>query len=63
MSLAGAYGKEAHELARYLIKNDYYDFAGTDLHHAKHIEILQHPAIAAELQPLISSGRLKNGEL
>lgn len=63
LALAGAYGKEVHDLARYFIKNDYYELAGTDLHHAKHIELLQHPSIAVELKPLIDAGRLMNSTL
>lgn len=63
LALAGAYGKEVHDLARYFIKNDYYDLAGTDLHHARHIELLQHPSIATELKPLIDAGRLINAGL
>jgi tyrosine-protein phosphatase YwqE len=63
LALAGAYGKEVHDLARYFIKSDYYDLAGTDLHQARHIELLQHPSITTELKPLIDSGKLMNRNL
>ena len=41
LSLTGYYGKAVQELAEYLLKNNYYDLAGTDLHHAQHLSALQ----------------------
>jgi len=63
MSLAGAYGKSVHELARYLIKHQYYDLAGTDIHSLHHFAHLQNPSIAHGLKELLDSGRLINQEL
>ena len=37
LALVGHYGSSVQELAEYLLKKDYYDFAGTDLHHHKHL--------------------------
>ena len=63
MSLAGAYGKGATELSRYFIKNQYYEFAGTDLHNAHHLSYLQNSSIIHPLTELIDSGKLRNTEL
>lgn len=41
LSLAGYYGKEAQKLAETLLKKEYVDFLGTDIHHSKHIECLR----------------------
>jgi tyrosine-protein phosphatase YwqE len=63
MSLAGTYGKATTELARYFIKNQYYDFAGTDLHNLNHLDHLQNPAITTGMKDLLDSGRLMNTSL
>ncbi|MBN8666798.1 MAG: hypothetical protein J0M30_04785 [Chitinophagales bacterium] len=62
-SLAGFYGKSSQNLAQYMIKNDFYDLAGTDLHSFRHLEALGHPAIAGPLGKLIEQGRLLNKSL
>lgn len=43
LSLTGYYGKGVQKAADYLLKNDLVSFAGTDLHHARHMEMLSHP--------------------
>jgi tyrosine-protein phosphatase YwqE len=60
ISLAGAYGKSSSELARYLIKKEYYELAGTDLHGEQHLAYLKNPTLAAGLKPLLDSGKLIN---
>lgn len=37
LSLTGYYGKETARAARYIIKNNLASFAGTDLHHERHL--------------------------
>lgn len=49
LSVSGYYGKDVRRLAEYLLQKKYYDVAGTDLHHDKHLQ-----ALTAEIQ----SGRL-----
>lgn len=49
LSISGYYGKDVKRLAEYLLQKKYYDLAGTDLHHDKHLQ-----ALTAEIQ----SGRL-----
>ena len=63
LSLTNHYGKSAHELAQYLIKKGYYDLVGTDLHHARHLEALANPSLAAPLKKLLDSGKIKNAQL
>ena len=62
-SLVGYYGKSAQALAQYLIRNEYYDFVGTDLHHERHLEALRNPGLAPLLQKLNESGKIRNSEL
>ena len=63
MSLAGVYGKSVNELAKYFIKHQYYELAGTDLHHAHHLEHLHNPAISPGLKEALDSGKLLNKDL
>ena len=49
LSISGYYGKEVKHLAQAFLEDNLYDFAGSDLHHDKHLE-----ALTAEVQ----SGRL-----
>jgi tyrosine-protein phosphatase YwqE len=61
LSLGNGYGKSVTDLAHYLIKKNYYEFAGTDLHHARHLQSL--PAVAASLQKLDASIHFRNNQL
>lgn len=63
LALSGHYGKSVQELAHYLLKNNFYDLIGTDLHHTGHLEALHNPALAQQVQKIIQSGRLRNIEL
>jgi protein-tyrosine phosphatase len=62
-SLSGYYGKSAEKLAQYLLKKDYYNFLGSDLHHFRHIEALSNPIITSQLQKLLDSGKIMNPKL
>ncbi|HWJ91755.1 MAG TPA: CpsB/CapC family capsule biosynthesis tyrosine phosphatase [Flavisolibacter sp.] len=59
LSLAGHYGTAVQELAEYLMKKNYYDLAGTDMHNTKHLEALRKlsPSLVKKLQ---DSGSFKN---
>jgi protein-tyrosine phosphatase len=59
LALTGYYGETVHELADYLLKKNYYDLAGTDLHHHKHLAQLQKIPSTA-LNRLRDSGLMKN---
>ncbi len=63
ISLAGAYGKSVNELAKYFIKHQYYELAGTDLHNHHHLEHLQNHSIVHGIKELIDSGKLINPTL
>jgi tyrosine-protein phosphatase YwqE len=60
LSLAGHYGTSVQEQAEYLIKKGYYEYAGTDLHHHKHLEALQKAASGAAFNRLKDSGLIRN---
>ena len=59
LSLTPHYGTSVQELADYLIKKGYYDLAGTDLHHVRHMAALQ-KLPAAALKRLQDTGTIKN---
>ncbi len=64
LSLTGHYGKAAVEMAQYLIKKDYINLVGTDLHHSRHLDALRHSSgIAETINDLLHSGRLLNPTL
>lgn len=43
LSLTGYYGKGAQKVSHYLLQNDLISFTGTDMHHTRHLDSLQHP--------------------
>ena len=43
LSLTGYYGKPVAKAAKYLLANDMADLVGTDMHHERHLEMLQDP--------------------
>lgn len=63
LALSGGYGNSVKKLADYLIKKEYYDLIGTDLHHHRHIEALHNPVLAEPLARLVASGKIKNNQL
>lgn len=61
LSLTGYYGKPAADLAQYLIKMNYVDLLGTDLHHLRHLEALRFSSnLMASVSSLLDSGRILN---
>lgn len=63
LSLTGHYGTAVQELAEYLVKKSYYDYAGTDMHNPRHLEALRELTASAFFTQLRQSGRLKNSLL
>lgn len=59
LSLSGYYGESVQTLADYLLKKNYYDFAGTDLHHEKHLASLK-KIPSSQIKKLQDSGTIKN---
>jgi protein-tyrosine phosphatase len=64
LSFAGYYGRESQQLAEYLIKKEYVDLLGTDMHHQRHLEVLgSSERIQRTVDKLLASGLVKNPEL
>jgi protein-tyrosine phosphatase len=63
LSFTGYYGKPVQELADYLAKKDYYNLAGTDLHHERHLSHLKKLSSSATFARLQESGILQNSGL
>ena len=63
LSLTGYYGRAVQDLAEYLCKKEYYDLAGTDLHHERHVAVLQKLSSSSFFSRLRDSGILKNAQL
>jgi len=59
LSLSGYYGAAVQELSDYLIKKNYYDYAGTDIHHVRHLEALQKIS-STHIKRLQDCGTIKN---
>ena len=62
LSLTGHYGPVVQELAEYLLKKNYYDLAGTDLHHHRHLESFTrlHSSVINKIR---SCSSIRNAEL
>ncbi|HEY0679344.1 MAG TPA: CpsB/CapC family capsule biosynthesis tyrosine phosphatase, partial [Chitinophagaceae bacterium] len=64
LSFTGYYGKGPVELANYLLKKEYIDYLGTDLHHYRHLDALRKAqAVMPVVQKLADAGRLLNSTL
>ena len=63
LSLTGYYGQSVLELAEYLVKKDFYDYAGTDLHHDRHLAHLHRLSASSCYARLKDSGVLRNHSL
>lgn len=63
LSLIGYYGRPAQDIAFYLLDEELVDLVGTDLHHERHLESLQHLLKSEKLIELMHSDRLLNHKL
>ena len=59
LSLSGHYGDDVQKLAEYLLKKNYCDLVGTDLHHTRHLSLLK-KIPSSQLKRLQDSGTIKN---
>ena len=60
-SIIGLHGLKAKRLIKYLLKKDYIDFFGTDLHHLKKVEVLtDFPKIEKKIIKIIGEDRYQN---
>ena len=53
LSLTGYYGRSVARVSKYLFEKDLVDFVGTDLHHIRHLEMLQNKKNLALIQNYI----------
>ena len=53
LSLTGYYGRSVARVSKYLFEKDLVDFVGTDLHHIRHLEMLQNKKNLALIQKYI----------
>ncbi len=60
LSLTGYYGPTVRDAALYLLKNKLVHFVGTDVHHQRHIELLQKALSDKNLQKLLQYEGLRN---
>jgi protein-tyrosine phosphatase len=60
LALIGHYGTSVQDLAAWLIKNEFYEYAGTDLHHYNHLNLLSKLNHSPLYQKLKESGQVKN---
>jgi tyrosine-protein phosphatase YwqE len=64
LSFTGYYGKASLDLANILLKKNYVDFLGTDLHHMRHLEALQQSQqVMPVINQLLDKGNLLNPRL
>lgn len=61
-SLAGFYGRGVEKFSKFLIKKNYIDILGTDLHNTRHIENIRASLQNKEVRKLINSGSLLNNK-
>jgi protein-tyrosine phosphatase len=59
LALTGYYGEAVQQLADFLLKKNYYDFVGTDLHHARHLSLIE-KFPSSQIKKLQDSGVIKN---
>ncbi|MCX2494166.1 histidinol phosphatase [Pedobacter sp. PF22-3] len=63
LSILGYYGKDVKQLAEILLKEKMYDFAGTDLHHDKHLSTLIDAVQSGKLYDFLGNYPFKNQEI
>ena len=63
LSLIGYYGKSVQDAAHFLVQEKLVDLIGTDLHHQRHLEALQHPQTMQELQNVLQHNHILNARL
>lgn len=53
ISLSNYYGKDVHESAIWLLRNNMIDFIGSDLHHMKHMEVIESVVTRKNMMELV----------
>ena len=60
LSIVGYYGKHVTQAAEFLLKENMYDFAASDLHHSKHLSLLNKEVKSGNLYKLIGTYGFRN---
>lgn len=64
LSLTGYYGKGPQELAEYLVRKNYIDLLGTDMHHDRHLQALRSSGyLNDQVKFLMDTGNILNPTL
>lgn len=63
LSLVGYYGKREKQAARYLAEQKLVDLLGTDMHHLRHLQVLQEAVAAKDLSSFFTGCSIKNESL
>lgn len=63
LSLSGYYGKGVKQASEYLLSNHIYDVAATDLHHERHLKVLDQMVKSGKLYQLVGNYDFKNKQL
>lgn len=63
LSLTGYYGKSVQDAARMLVNENLVDLIGSDLHHTRHLQAMQSNLLMAEVDAIITNGRILNSTL
>jgi protein-tyrosine phosphatase len=63
LSLSGYYGKGVKQAATYLIEHKIYDVAATDMHHERHLKVLDQMVKSGKLYDAIGNYEFKNKQL
>ncbi len=60
LSLVGYYGKPAAKAAKYLLANEMVDLVGTDMHHQRHLDMLQNINSLQAFQELLNGKKFND---
>ena len=63
LSLSGAYGPYVKKTAEKLFKMKMVDYLGTDMHHERHLEMLQELATRKNFYSIVANANIKNKQL
>lgn len=64
LSLRGYYGPDSQQLANWLVKKQYVDLLGSDMHHQRHLEMLgSSPKLFRVVNELLETGKIQNATL
>lgn len=63
ISLSNYYGKDVHESAIWLLRNNMIDFIGSDLHHMRHMEVIESVVTRKNMMEMVTPIIYNNHQL